>query len=113
MVVMGRYYAMVHGFVLEDLKKTRGDLTADQQDRLARQFAAAYCNATYRSADMIERTIRDEGFDCDYVRSGWITAVDRESQDALDKAVAAFTKIGKKYDILHKTKEQIIAKYGE
>ncbi|HNQ21890.1 MAG TPA: glycine C-acetyltransferase [Phycisphaerae bacterium] len=31
----------------------------------------------------------------------------------IDKAIAAFTKIGKKYDILHKTKEQIIAKYGE
>ena len=31
----------------------------------------------------------------------------------IDKAVAAFTKIGRKYDILHKTKEQIIAKYGE
>ncbi len=31
----------------------------------------------------------------------------------IDKAVAAFTKIGKKYDILGKTKEQIIAKYGE
>ena len=31
----------------------------------------------------------------------------------IDKAVAAFTKIGKKYDILHKSKEQIIAKYGE
>jgi glycine C-acetyltransferase len=31
----------------------------------------------------------------------------------IDKAVAAFTKIGKKYDILHKTKEEIIAKYGE
>jgi glycine C-acetyltransferase len=31
----------------------------------------------------------------------------------IDKAVEAFTKIGKKYDILHKTKEEIIAKYGE
>ena len=31
----------------------------------------------------------------------------------IDKAIAAFTKIGKKYDILGKTKEQIIAKYGE
>jgi len=31
----------------------------------------------------------------------------------IDKAVAAFTKIGKKYDILRKTKEEIIAKYGE
>jgi len=31
----------------------------------------------------------------------------------IDKAVEAFTKIGKKYDILGKTKEEIIAKYGE
>ncbi|MFH1419860.1 MAG: glycine C-acetyltransferase [Planctomycetota bacterium] len=31
----------------------------------------------------------------------------------IDKAVAAFTKVGKKYDILGKSKEQIIAKYGE
>ena len=33
--------------------------------------------------------------------------------DHVDKAIAAFTKIGKKYDILHKSKEEIIAKYGE
>ncbi len=31
----------------------------------------------------------------------------------IDKAIAAFTKIGKKYDILGKTKEEIISKYGE
>jgi len=31
----------------------------------------------------------------------------------IDKATAAFTRIGKKYDILGKTKEEIIAKYGE
>jgi len=31
----------------------------------------------------------------------------------IDKAIAAFTKVGKKYDILHKSKEEIIAKYGE
>ncbi len=31
----------------------------------------------------------------------------------IDKAIAAFTKVGKKYDILGKTKEQIVAKYGE
>jgi len=31
----------------------------------------------------------------------------------VDKAIAAFTKIGKKYDILGKSKEEIIAKYGE
>ena len=87
LVVMGRYYAMVHNFMLTDLKKTRPDLTADQQDKLARQFAAAYCNATYKSADMIADIIQKEGFDCDYVRSGWITALKREDQPALDKAV--------------------------
>jgi glycine C-acetyltransferase len=31
----------------------------------------------------------------------------------IDRAVEAFTKIGRKYDILGKTKDQIIAKYGE
>jgi glycine C-acetyltransferase len=31
----------------------------------------------------------------------------------LDKALAAFEEVGKKYDILGKTKEQIIQKYGE
>ena len=31
----------------------------------------------------------------------------------VDRAIEAFTKVGKKYDILHKTREQIIAKYGE
>ena len=31
----------------------------------------------------------------------------------IDKAIAAFTKVGKKYDILRKSKEDIIARYGE
>lgn len=35
------------------------------------------------------------------------------SFDHIDKAIAAFTKVGKKYDILHKSKEDIIAQYGE
>ena len=30
----------------------------------------------------------------------------------LDKALAAFTKVGKMYDILGKTQEEIIARYG-
>lgn len=33
-------------------------------------------------------------------------------KEHLDKAIDAFTKIGKKYDILGKTREQIIEKYG-
>jgi len=32
--------------------------------------------------------------------------------ERIEKAIAAFTKVGKKYEILHKTKEEIIAKYG-
>jgi len=31
----------------------------------------------------------------------------------VDKAIEAFTKIGKKYDILNKSKDEIIARYGE
>jgi glycine C-acetyltransferase len=33
-------------------------------------------------------------------------------QRHLDKALAAFTKVGKKYEILHKTKQEIIDRYG-
>ncbi len=33
-------------------------------------------------------------------------------KEHIDKAIAAFVKVGKKYDILHKTKDEIIAKYG-
>ena len=32
--------------------------------------------------------------------------------DQLEKALAAFTKVGKKFDILHKTKQEIIDKFG-
>ncbi len=31
----------------------------------------------------------------------------------VDRAIAAFTKMGEKYDILGKSKEEIIAQYGE
>jgi glycine C-acetyltransferase len=31
----------------------------------------------------------------------------------LEKALDAFTKVGKKYDILHKTKQEIIDMYGQ
>jgi len=33
-------------------------------------------------------------------------------KEHLDKAIEVFTKLGKKYDILHKTKDEIIDKYG-
>uniref|UniRef100_A0A7C4CBN8 2-amino-3-ketobutyrate coenzyme A ligase n=1 Tax=candidate division WOR-3 bacterium TaxID=2052148 RepID=A0A7C4CBN8_UNCW3 len=34
-------------------------------------------------------------------------------QHHLEQAVAAFTKVGKKYEVLHKTKAEIVARYGE
>jgi glycine C-acetyltransferase len=34
-------------------------------------------------------------------------------KEHLDKAIAAFEKVGKKYDILGKTREEIVTKYGE
>lgn len=33
-------------------------------------------------------------------------------KEHIDKAIAAFIKVGKKYDILHKSKDEIVAKYG-
>jgi glycine C-acetyltransferase len=33
-------------------------------------------------------------------------------QEQLDKAIAAFTKVGTKYQILSKTKDEVIAQYG-
>lgn len=33
--------------------------------------------------------------------------------DHVDRAVEAFTRVGAKYEILHKTREQIVAQYGE
>jgi glycine C-acetyltransferase len=33
-------------------------------------------------------------------------------KEHIDKAIAAFVKVGGKYDILHKTKEQIVERYG-
>ena len=111
LVVMGRYYGMVYGFVLDDLKQKKTDLGADQQDRLARQFAAAYCAAAYKNADMIETTIQREEFDCDYVRSGWIVAVDPKNQGSLDKAVSMAQKSGFT-DWTRISPEQVMEKSG-
>jgi hypothetical protein len=39
------------------------------------------------------------------------TGLYKRREGALDKAIAAFTKVAKKYDILGKTKDEIIAVY--
>lgn len=86
LVVMGRYYALVRRSVRAYLEGARGDLTPAQRDRVAGQFAAVYARSAYKNADMIERTISSEGFDCGYSRRGWIQAVDAADQSALEES---------------------------
>ena len=76
LVVMGRYFYMVVETVLRYIHQVRPDLSLDQQEKLSRQFAARYAQACYRNGDMIENTIQEEGFDCDYSRQGWIQVRD-------------------------------------
>jgi glycine/D-amino acid oxidase-like deaminating enzyme len=87
LVVMGRYFHMVVHTVLPWLQQVRGDLTADEQLQLARQFAAKYSHACYRNADMVEQAVRDEGFECNYAREGWVQARDEDQQDSLAESV--------------------------
>ena len=87
LIVMGRYYYMVVHTVLPHLKRVRRDLTPPQQEKLAHQFAARYCDACYRNGDMVEQTVRDEGFDCDYAREGWVQGTDERDQAKLAESV--------------------------
>ena len=87
LVVMGRYFAMVKGTVLQHLDRARTDLSPQQRDKLAAGFAAEYVRSAYNNADMIEETVREEGFDCDYARAGWIQGQDAEGQVALEDSV--------------------------
>lgn len=88
-VVMGRYFALVLGTVTNGLTKLRPDLSEDERVQLAKSFAIVYCRSAYKNAELIERTIRDEGFDCDYVREGWVQARDIDEQKQLEKSVNA------------------------
>jgi glycine/D-amino acid oxidase-like deaminating enzyme len=87
LVVMGRYFYMVYKDVLKHLTVARPDLNQKDRDLLARQFAAAYCNGCYRNADLIETTIRKEGFECDYAREGWVQVRDENEQNSLQESV--------------------------
>lgn len=86
-IVMGRYYGMVHRSVLARLRTAKPELADAPRDRLAHGFAAAYCRAAYRNAEMIAQTIAAEGFDCDYARNGWIQVRTVDEQAALDESV--------------------------
>ena len=89
LVVMGRYFAMVRDTVRPYLDRVRADLGGADRKRLAEQFAAAYARSAYRNGNLIEATVRDEGFDCDYHRRGWIQARDAADQEALGASVEA------------------------
>ena len=87
LVVMGRYFHMVYKTVLQHLPEARPDLNQHEHAQLAWQFAAAYCRGCYRNADLIESTVRREGFDCDYAREGWVQAHEHHEQAALSESV--------------------------
>ncbi|MDA1054374.1 MAG: FAD-dependent oxidoreductase, partial [Planctomycetota bacterium] len=87
LVVMGRYCHMVQNTVFKYLPQVRPDLTESDRQQLARQFAVAYSRAAYHNGDLVEQTIRSEGFDCDYARQGWVQARDADQQEMLAESV--------------------------
>ena len=93
-IVMGRYFTMVRDTVEPHLAKVRSDLTESARRRLAEQFADVYCKAAYRNADLIEQTVRDEGFDVDYARNGWVQERRADQQEALDESVREAARTG-------------------
>jgi glycine/D-amino acid oxidase-like deaminating enzyme len=88
LVVVGRYFKVVYDRVLRHLGNCCAQFDAAQRERLARQFAHRYCEAAYYNADLIASTIRDEGFDCDYNRAGWVQGQEDVSTDSLRDSVA-------------------------
>ena len=86
-VVMGRFFAFVKGTMLAGLGRARADLSPEQRDKLAARFAAAYVESAYKNADMIEQTIEEEGFECDYTRRGWVQGQEIGTQASLDESV--------------------------
>jgi len=86
-VVMGRYFALVQSTVTEGLRHSCPDLNSADRGILAQQFSEVYCRAAYKNADLIEHTIREEGFNCDYVRKGWVQARTANEQHLLETSV--------------------------
>jgi hypothetical protein len=94
LVVMGRYCQMVQNTVFKHLPEVRPDLSEAECHQLARQFAVAYCRAACHNADLVEQTIRTEGFDCDYARQGWVQARDVDQQEMLAESVRTALETG-------------------
>lgn len=111
LVVMGRYCHMVAGTVKKNLESVRTDLRPEQQEELARQFAIAYCQAAYRNGDLVEQTIRQEQFDCDYARQGWVQARDADQQSSLAESVRLAQQTGMT-DWISITPEEVLQRTG-
>lgn len=86
-IVMGRYFAMVKKTVTPYLDKVRPDLSEKERDQLSSKFASAYTKSAYKNGGMIEKTIEEEGINCDYHRKGWIQGCQIEDQAALMESV--------------------------
>jgi glycine/D-amino acid oxidase-like deaminating enzyme len=87
LVVVGRYFKQVLDTVLPHLDATRTEISPADRRQLAWQFADRYCQAAYYNADLIEATIQAEGFECDYVRAGWVQAKEPEDAEKLAASV--------------------------
>lgn len=94
LVVMGRYFTMVRDTVRPYLDRVRKDMTPAERHQLASQFAGVYARSAYKNAALIEETIRSEGYECDYVRNGWIQAMDEGGQKGLEESIQAGAEAG-------------------
>jgi len=86
-VVMGRYFSYAKTMMKENLTKTHKHLSNIAIDKMASQFAKAYVRSSYRNAEMIEKTIKTEKFDCDYSKNGWIQPYLEKDQDKLQYSI--------------------------
>jgi gamma-glutamylputrescine oxidase len=111
LVVMGRYFKMVQDSVFKALITLQPDLTSAQQFSLSKQFAHVYCRAAYRNASLIEETIREEDFNCDYVRAGWVQGQDDLNQKALTDSVKLAKETGFT-DWVSITPEEVLERTG-
>ena len=110
-IVMGRYYSMIYGTVLTHLSEVRPDLNDEKRSKLADLFAAAYCRAAYKNADMMEQTVRSEGIDCDYARNGWVQVRTPDEQEWLNQTLHRASESGFD-DWIRLTPAQVLEKSG-
>ena len=87
LAVMGRYYAMVYGTVLDYLRRSKPSGRPEELQERADGHARAYCRAAYENAELLRSTIEREGIQCDYTRKGWVQATDSDHLESLENSV--------------------------